>query len=253
MLIGFELGIAVRGQHFAVSVNLNSKAFCLLKQRKEVVKIMTRDEDRLAFAGVQPHLCGLRMSKGFSVRFVQNFHDAIVQLAHSECHREKVAGGRRGMGEKVENLVDLRVREWIARAKGQRMGSVRGDSLDAVEHKFLQVGGFFTFGEKTRRQQRLLALGQQAIQCCGGNPCGGGVKFGGNYAGLGAGLLIQCASGIPRCHGLMDQCNQALGIEINVGKRRENSADGEAVDLRIRCTLLPRPMCVHRYALNGLD
>ena len=50
MLIGFQLGIAVRGQHFAVRVNLNAETLGLFQQRVKIVQIVAGDENGLALA-----------------------------------------------------------------------------------------------------------------------------------------------------------------------------------------------------------
>ena len=44
------------------------------------------------------------------------------------------------------------------------MRGVSGDAFDAVEHQLLQVGDLLALGEKARRQQRVSALFEQAVE-----------------------------------------------------------------------------------------
>ena len=94
------------------------------------------------------------------------------------------SGGGRGMGEEVENLVDLCEESRVAGAESQRVGRVSGHALDAVENQFLQVRDLLAFGEKADRQKHLLALRQQAFERGCGFPCGRAAEFGGNECRL---------------------------------------------------------------------
>ena len=134
----------------------------------------------------QPDLRRLRMAEGFGVRFVQNLHDAVVQFADRQRRCQQFFGGRRRMGEEVENLVNFRKRERIARAKRQRMGGISRNALDAVEHQLLQVGDLLALSrESARATSTCLPWASRPSSVAAGIHAAGPPSFGWNDAGLG--------------------------------------------------------------------
>ena len=55
MLIFFQFGIIVRGQHFAVGVHVNARSFGLFQQVFDVVQVVSRNQNAWVFAHADVH------------------------------------------------------------------------------------------------------------------------------------------------------------------------------------------------------
>ena len=71
MLVSLELGIAVRGQHFTVSVNLDAGVLGLLQQRGEIGKIVAADQDGLTGNRMDANRGGRGIPESVRVDLVQ--------------------------------------------------------------------------------------------------------------------------------------------------------------------------------------
>ncbi len=74
MGILFQAGIGVAREHFAVRIDVDSLAFCLLEQFFEVFQVVAGDKNRLAFPGRDTNDGRLGVAVGLCVGLVEQFH-----------------------------------------------------------------------------------------------------------------------------------------------------------------------------------
>ena len=96
MLVSLELGIAVRGQHLTVGVNLDAGVLGLLQQRGQIGKIVAADQDGLTGDRVNANRGGRGISVRVGVDLIQQGHHAQVQLTNLErVAQQLIQRGRR--------------------------------------------------------------------------------------------------------------------------------------------------------------
>ena len=76
-----QFRVAVCGQHFAVGIDVNARAFGLLQQVIEVFQVMAGDQDALAFGRFNVNLRRRRVAVGAGFTGIQNTHHVEVHLA----------------------------------------------------------------------------------------------------------------------------------------------------------------------------
>ncbi len=111
MGILLEAGVAVRGEHLAVGVDVDAFAFALLQDLFQVQEIVPGNQDGLAFLVPQGHLGGHRVAVPAGVARIQQFHGPQVDLAAFEHQRQEVVQAqvfsRRGRQTLVDEGIDL--------------------------------------------------------------------------------------------------------------------------------------------------
>ena len=72
-------------QHFTVSVNVHTGAFCLLQQHMQIFEVMTGDQNRFTCHRTDVHGRWRRVTVSFGFTGIQHFHDFKVH--HTNRHR----------------------------------------------------------------------------------------------------------------------------------------------------------------------
>ena len=92
MRIFFEIWIGVRGEHFAVSVDVDPLPRGLGEKVFEVFEIMSSDEDSGAFSGLSGDCCRSWNSEVMSVGFIKDFHGGEGCVSTFFDHCQECAG-----------------------------------------------------------------------------------------------------------------------------------------------------------------
>jgi hypothetical protein len=115
VLVLAEAGVAVGGKHLSVRVHIDALALRLLEQRLEVLQVVARDEDGLAFDLSDARLGRCRVAKRLGVGLVEESEGGKVGLARLQRQAEHLVKLLLGLAELVQRLHgvlrDLGVRE----------------------------------------------------------------------------------------------------------------------------------------------
>ena len=85
----FQSRIAVRGQHFAVRVDVDALSLRLLEQLRQVAQVVPGNHDERAFFDVGRHFCGLRRRRMCPVlASVEQLHAPEIHLPELHDQRQ---------------------------------------------------------------------------------------------------------------------------------------------------------------------
>ncbi len=139
MLKFTQLRVAVRGQHFAVGIDVNASAFGLLQQVVEIFQVMTGDQDAFAFGRFDVDLRWRWVAVGAGFTGIQNTHHFEVHLA--DFHRAFQQGvhvGRPG-AQPCHDFVVLGVNSVIVLAEYVRVLHIGRSTFQTVQAQQAQA------------------------------------------------------------------------------------------------------------------
>jgi len=133
VLVLLKPRVGQAGEHFTVGVYIDPLALGLFQQFFQILKIMTGNQDALAFYGRR-----LGMSIGARIRRVKHFHDAQVRRARFERAADQGVHIAFLPGKEGERIVGEGVDVIVFDTQYHRVIGIGGHALQAVQDEFLQ-------------------------------------------------------------------------------------------------------------------
>ena len=171
MRILLQLGVAVRGEHLAMGVDVDPHALRLLEQLFQVLEIVAGDEDRFSFDGSTRTPVGTGSPK--LLVWAASSNSMTWQIHRAAFEREGGETLDRGM------LVGQRVQRGATKAQTPpprtRAGGrdrVRGETFETICDQFLKPQKIFSEGRAAGGEAHFLTLVQQAFRRARRFPCG---------------------------------------------------------------------------------
>ena len=87
MGIFLQLRVAMRRQHFPMSVDVNPFSICLFQQFFQVIQVMTGNDNKRTLFYFHAHLSRYRIPKAGGIGFVQQPHTLEINLP--EFHQQR--------------------------------------------------------------------------------------------------------------------------------------------------------------------
>eukprot|EP01084_Bolivina_argentea_P262773 444512_1 len=237
VLEGVEVGVGVAGQHLTVGVDVDAQGLRLLEEALQDDEVVARHEDALTGGGHVGHLGDGGHTEGL-VGVAQQGHGGDVDLAGLEAHAQALAQvealvARHQVQGAVDELVDLLVLLVVHQA----VVGVGGDALEAVDQHLGDTRGGLSVGvDEAAQDTDVLALVDEGLDVAGrlalihGGHRDGGLLDGSLARGL-AGLLVSHAGlGAGTAH-VLENHDEALGVEVDVGQGGEHGVQSQAVQL----------------------
>ena len=253
MLELVEFRVTVRGQHFAIGVDVDAGAFGLLKNGFEVAEVVAGNKNGLASDRFDVHFGWCGMAKFARLAAVEHFHYFVVQLTDGHRGGEQRAHVFRVGAQPGHDVVKFGGHGVIDLAEHARVFHVRGGAFQAVEAKQAQTQHILADRalaaiDRSNRRLRLQASG------IGGQREGRGRAWrnGGNASGL-AGGLVALTQLLAIRFGLTGVAGNPLGLEIHIGQRGEKCLRNKDIDCAIDNAEFTGFFCVERGALQGVD
>jgi len=110
--VSLKLGICMGGQHFTVSINVDSLVLCLFQKQIKIMQVMACDDDKWPLLNGHGNLCGLRCPVGFCVGFIQHGHTLQIDIASIHDQRQQrvhilftANGAQRSQEKSVDILI----------------------------------------------------------------------------------------------------------------------------------------------------
>ena len=137
--------IVVRGQHFAVRVDIDARTLCLIKQFLQILEIVTRDQDARVLAHAEINLSDFRIAVSLRVRLVQESHDIDAVLARLQHESREIVTRKAVIQEHRQRLLHEGIDRLVAVVDDIRMMIVRRHALEAVRRKLPKAANILVF------------------------------------------------------------------------------------------------------------
>ena len=216
-----EHRVPVRGQHFAVGVDIDARALRLLQQFVQVFEIMTGNEDGLALAVPEGNLRGDGIAERLGVPGVQKLHRLQVGLAAAQDKIQPIFKAARLVRRAVlvghpggERLVDEGVQLRVSLAKDRRVICIGGYALQPVQEQLHGGTDIHVVAETVGPGLHL--------------PNAFPVGIHSRVTGIRRTAELR-SERLAAAYGFPRHFFKGRGIEIHVGKGGEQRADGKVV------------------------
>ena len=142
----------MRGQHFAVGVDVHARALRLLQKHFEVFEVVPRNQDARLVPYAKLDFRDLRIAVGLRIRRVQERHRLDAPFARLQRQRGQRLRVQRIVQKFRQRLLRERVDFRVFLAQSVRVLHVCGKPFQAVSNQFTQTANIFVFrAEHTHR------------------------------------------------------------------------------------------------------
>ena len=133
----FQSRITVRGQHFAVRVDVDALSRRLLEQLRQVAQVVPGNHDERAFFDVGRHFCGLRRAECARIGLIEQLHAPEIHLPELDDQRQPFLDRMRAI-DRAQALVKPRAHLVIRVAKIHRVVCIGGHAFHAEQQRGTQ-------------------------------------------------------------------------------------------------------------------
>ena len=218
VLVVLELRIVVSRQHLAVRVDVDARAFRLLKQHLEVAQIMARDQDARVLAHAEVNLRDFWITVSLRVRRIEQSHAVDAELARLECESRQLLSRLAVVEQARECRLDECIDGLVLLIEDVGVLDIGSEALEAVRRELAQAADILVLrGEDAD----LLGLLVKAVAAVAVERC-----------------FRQVLTARERCEALsldlqrrLDGLDDGLAVEVRVRDRDEEVLRHEVVDL----------------------
>lgn len=224
-----ERRVSVRGQHFAVGIDVDASTLRLLQQFVQVFEIMPGNEDGLAPAVPKGNLRGDGIAERLGVPGVQKFHRLQVGLAAAQHQIQPILKAARLVRRAVlvrhpggERLIDEGVQFRVTLAENRRVIRIGGYALQPVQEQLHGGTDIHVVAETVG----------SGLHLSDAFPVG----FHGRVARIRRTAELR-GERLAAAYGFQGDFFKGRGIEIHIGEGGEQRADGKIVRILLNHAL----------------